>query len=345
VHVSVAPCRISRLSTRSASVWWFVSKIFVIHENSEWLHPFAAALDAEGIAWEEWSLVEGSLNLDAVPPEGVFYSRMSASSHTRGHTKSKDYTRSVLSWLESHGRVVVNGRRVVEMEMSKIDQHTALRAFGFDVPSTVAVIGRGDLKSQARCMSLPFIIKHNQGGRGLGVKRFDSFEDFDVYIDGSDYEHPVDGIALLQEYVHPIGGYITRVEIVGGEFLYALTADTSAGFELCPADECDEASAIFELCPTEEPPVATLFHWREGFQDPIIDRYRDFCHYWDIGVAGFEFIESEDGRLVTYDINTNTNYNPVVEEESGQSGPVAVVRYLVALATEFQADRFPTSSE
>ena len=74
-----------------------MSKIFVIHENSKWLPPFAEALDAEGVAWEEWYLVEGALDLDAVPPEDVFYPRMSSSSHTRGHVASKDYTRSVLS--------------------------------------------------------------------------------------------------------------------------------------------------------------------------------------------------------------------------------------------------------
>ena len=55
-----------------------MSKTFVIHENSEWLPPFAEALDAEGVAWEEWYLVEGALNLDYASPEGVFSSRMSA---------------------------------------------------------------------------------------------------------------------------------------------------------------------------------------------------------------------------------------------------------------------------
>jgi len=42
-----------------------MSKIFVIHENSEWLPPFAEAFDVEGVAWEEWYLVEGALDLDA----------------------------------------------------------------------------------------------------------------------------------------------------------------------------------------------------------------------------------------------------------------------------------------
>lgn len=47
-----------------------------------------------------------------------------APAHTRDHHLSKDYTRAVLSWLEAHGRRTVNGRRVLELEMSKVDQLT-----------------------------------------------------------------------------------------------------------------------------------------------------------------------------------------------------------------------------
>ncbi len=305
-----------------------MSRVHVIHENPDWLPPFAAAFDALAVPWEEWFLDDGALDLDTAPPEGVFYSRMSASSHTRGHAASKDYTRSVLSWLESHGRTVVNGRRVLELEMSKVDQHAALRAAGFDVPRTVAVVGRAKLLEEARRLPTPFITKHNQGGRGLGVRKFDRFEEFEAYINGPEFEEPVDGITLLQEYVRPADGTITRVELVGDQFLYALTADTSQGFTLCPADDCD-----IDSLPPDTPGDASLFHWRKGFDHPIVDRYLDFCRRWKIGIAGIEFIESTDGRLVTYDINTNTNYNPVVEAEAGRSGPEAVARYLGALLT------------
>ncbi len=107
-------------------------EIHVIHENPEWLPPLAEALDAEGVPWRAWSLGEGVLDFDEAPPAGVFWSRMSASSHTRGHVAAKDHTRAVLSWLEAHGRRVVNGRRVLELEMSKVEQHAALRAAGID---------------------------------------------------------------------------------------------------------------------------------------------------------------------------------------------------------------------
>jgi hypothetical protein len=85
-------------------------------------------------------------------------------------------------------------------------------------------------------------------------------------------------------------------------------------------------------------PEKGVFHWRRDFDYPIIDHYLDFCRLWGIGVAGFEFIETADGRLVTYDINTNTNYNSVVEGEAGRSGPAAVARHLAALARGLDPD-------
>lgn len=52
--------------------------------------------------------------------------------------------------LERAGRRVVNGSRVVELEVSEVRQHAALRAAGIDVPCTVAVVGRDELIELAR---------------------------------------------------------------------------------------------------------------------------------------------------------------------------------------------------
>jgi glutathione synthase/RimK-type ligase-like ATP-grasp enzyme len=291
-------------------------KVYVLHENPDWYPPFAAAFDAEGVPHEQWLLGDGSLDLDAAPPPGVFWSRMSASSHTRGHGLAKDHTRAVLSWLEAAGARVVNGRRVIELEMSKIDQLTALRAAGFDVPRTVAVVGTADLLAAARKLPAPFIVKHNQGGKGLGVRRFDSVEDFAEYLSSPGYEPPVDGITLVQEYVAPAEPFITRVEIVGGEFVYAIAANVAGGgFELCPADAC-------------LPGGGELFSLRSSFNDRIVEQYLDFTIRHGIEIAGIEFIETADGRQVTYDINTNTNYNPAVEATAPRSGPRMIARFL-----------------
>ncbi len=301
--------------------------MYVLHENPEWFPPFAAAFEDEGLAYEEWLLDGGVVDLDTEPPPGVFWSRMSASSHTRGHTRAKDHARAVLSWLESNHRRVVNGRSVLELEMSKVAQLSALRAAGFDVPRTVAVSGDADLLAAARRLPAPFVSKHNQGGKGLGVRRFDDYETYEAYLGSDEYDPPVDGITLLQEYVEPAQPFITRVEIVGGEFLYALTADTGrGGFQLCPADACVVDDA---LCPADG--ATGLFALRKDFDSPIIDRYLRFSRAHGIEVAGFEFIETAEGRLVTYDVNTNTNYNPEVEAQAERSGPREIARFLARL--------------
>ena len=302
-------------------------KLYVIHENPEWYAPLAAAFDTAGVPHEPWLLGDAAIDLGADPPAGVFWSRMSASSHTRGHPFAKDQTRGVLAWLEAHGRRVVNGRRVLDLEMSKVEQLVALRAAGLDVPATVAVAGTRELAAAARALPAPFISKHNQGGKGLGVALFGSHDEFEAYLNSPAYEPPVDGITLLQEYLRAARPQITRAELVGGEFVYAITADTArGGFQLCPADAC-------AVSPPGDPAAAepSLFALRTGFEHPVIGRYLDFAAAHGIGIAGFEFIETADGRLVTYDINTTTNYNAEIEAAADRPALPAVAAYLGGL--------------
>jgi hypothetical protein len=313
-------------------------RLYVLHENPDWYAPLAAAFDQAGLAHEQWLLGEAVIDLGDPPPAGVYWSRMSASSHTRGHPFAKDQTRGVLAWLEAHGRRVVNGRRVLDLEMSKVEQLAALSAAGFDVPRTLAIAGTGELAAAARKLPVPFIGKHNQGGKGLGVRKFDSHAEFDAYLADPGYEPPVDGITLMQEYLVAAKPQITRVEIVGGEFVYAITADTGrGGFQLCPADACAvPAPGLPAGPPAGQPatvPVAepSLFALRAGFSDPVIGRYIEFAARHEIGIAGFEFIETADGRLVTYDINTTTNYNAEIEAAAPRPALPAVAAYLGGL--------------
>jgi hypothetical protein len=331
-------------------------KIYVINENPDWYPPVAAAFDALGLPHEQWQLGDEVIDLDAEPPAGVFWSRMSASSHTRGHPFAKDQTRGVLSWLEGHGRRVVNGRRVLELEMSKVEQHAALRAAGFDVPRTIAVAGTERLAWAARKLPAPFITKHNQGGKGLGVRLFAGHDEFEAYLRSPEFEFPVDGITLLQEYLRAAQPRITRAEIVDGEFIYAIAADTAiGGFQLCPADACavdngtvlastgsastgsastGSASTGSASTGSASTGSASIFTLRAGFDHPIIGKYLEFTRRHGIEIAGFEFIETADGRCVTYDINTTTNYNAEIEAAAPRSAQRAVAAFLGRLLDE-----------
>ena len=50
-------------------------RIFVIHENDEWLPPLRAAFAARRLPLTEWHMADGRFDLTGTPPEGVFYNR------------------------------------------------------------------------------------------------------------------------------------------------------------------------------------------------------------------------------------------------------------------------------
>lgn len=312
-------------------------KVYIIHENSEWTVHLTKRLEELGVPFEEWHLDEGLLDLSKEPPEGIFYSRMSASSHTRGHRFAPEYSAQVLAWLEAHGRKVYNGSRAIELEVSKVKQYLELNKHGVTTPRTIATVGKQQLLEAAKPFEgRAFITKHNRAGKGLGVQLFQSIEALKAYVEGPSFEEPVDGITLIQEYIQSPESYITRCEFVGGEFVYAVKVDTSEGFELCPADAC-QIGDLF--CPVgEEVEEKPKFQVIEGFKDRVIEKYKRVLESNNIQVAGIEFIRNETGEIFTYDINTNTNYNSDAEARAGKYGMLELAKFLESqLVAEYGA--------
>src|SRR6185369_13321651 len=275
---------------------------------------------------------EGILDLRAEPPPGVFYNRMSASSHTRGHRHAPELTGAVLAWLKHHGAAVVNGERALQLELSKVAQYEALRKFGIETPQTLAVVGKQNIAEAAQRLGYPVILKHNRAGKGLGVRLLLSAAALDEHLASGAFEPSVDGITLVQRYIKAPQPFITRVEFVGGKFLYAVRVDTSQGFELCPADVCQiDAPPLADVCPAVAP--SDKFQIVRDFDHPLLPKWQAFLAANDIGIAGIEFIVDENGRAFTYDVNTNTNYNPDAEAKDGRartsaSGMGAIASYL-----------------
>lgn len=296
--------------------------VHVLFENEDWMPPLREALAARGLSWEEHFVDGGILDLAADPPPGVYVNRMSPSAHTRAHQGGVSFLSEALHALEAAGRRVINGSRAFALEISKVRQDLALRSEGILTPHTLAVVGGADrLRDAARKLPLPFITKHNQGGKGLGVQLFRDLDAFDAYLTGPDFVDSPDGITLLQQYVAPAEPFITRVEIVDGNFLYAIRSSTEGGFELCPADAC---ALDDQFCPVGD---TGRFQLREDLtaDDPLVQAYIRMMRAHDIDVAGIEFVEDAQGRRYTYDINGTTNFNSSVEALHGKHGMGAIV--------------------
>lgn len=310
-----------------------MKKIYVIHENNEWTSHLEKRLQQLELPYELWHLDEGTVNLLEAPPEGIFYNRMSASSHTRDHRFAPELTGAVLDWLEFHGRTVFNGSAALRYELSKVKQYTQLERFGIQTPKTVAAVGKTQIVEAAKQLgTAPFITKHNRAGKGLGVQLFYSIAALEEYVASDRFEEPVDGITLVQQYVKSPEQFITRAEFVGGKYMYSVRVDTSEGFELCPADAC-QIGDLF--CPVGEQPKKFMkFEVVENVFPELIEKFEAFLAGSGIDVAGIEFVVDENGVPYTYDVNTNTNYNADAENVHGTFGMLELAKFLGAALEE-----------
>ena len=303
-------------------------KIYVLHEHNDWTVHLQTRLEELRLPYELWHLDEGHLDLSSEPPVGVFYSRISASSHTRNHRFAPEFTEAVLAWLERHDRLVVNGSRALRLEISKVNQYMALNRAGIATPKTLVAVGKKHIVDTAKKLGMAsFITKHNRAGKGQGVQLFHSIDALQAYVDGPNFDDPVDGITLIQQYIKAPTPHIIRHEFIDGKFMYGVKVDTSEGFELCPADAC---SIEDMFCPTDgsEAAVKAKFEILRNYRPSFIKQYEDFIKENNIQVAGIEAIEDADGNSYAYDVNTNTNYNSDAESVANQFGMLTLAQYL-----------------
>lgn len=297
--------------------------IHVIHENPEWLPPFARAFAARDEAFVDLDVSDGAIDLAAEPPQGLFYNRMSASAHTRGHRYSPEYTAAVIAWLEAHDRPVINGSGAISLEVNKAAQLAKLTRAGVPVPRTVAALGDAKVAEAAKLWgSGPVIVKPNRGGKGLGIQLFEDAREVVERAASGTLQGSIDGITLLQDYIATTDGSVTRAEFIGGKLFYAVRIDTGGTFELCPADVC----APEEAADSGGPVFTVVENAVEPAFQASIER---FLADAGIDIAGVEFARDAQGRPFVYDVNTNTNYNPDAEAAAGVSAPQALVDYLI----------------
>jgi len=156
------------------------------------------------------------------------------------------------------------------------------------------------------------VTKANVGGSGAGVVRYDSEDSLERAVINQTVDLGIDQTALVQEFVPARDGHITRVETLGGKYLYAIKVFTTGeSFNLCPADICQTTDGV-ELaraaCPIDAPRTGLKV---EGYEPPseVINAVERIVQTADIDVGGVEYIiDDRDGSLLYYDINALSNF-------------------------------------
>ena len=298
-------------------------KAYIIHENDEWTTPLKLELKALGVEFEDWHVEKANIDLGKNPPEGIFYNRMSASSHARGHRYAPEFTATILNWLKHHKRRIINNGNALALEISKSLQYLKLNEIGIKTPKSIYCNSKEQIVKAADHFSKPFITKHNRAGRGLGVKLFQNKDELKTYVNGSNFEHSIDGITILQDYIEANPKVIHRVEFINSKFFYTVQVDASESFELCPADACNVEE---QFCPTN--PDGNKFMILKDYKNPEIVTYEKFLKQNDIEIAGIEYMIDTGGVHYSYDVNTNTNYNSIAEKKAGMFGMKQIALFL-----------------
>ena len=145
--------------------------------------------------------------------------------------------------------------------------------------------------------------------------RFDSPADLDAAAEADQIELGLDDVALVQEYIPARDGHITRVETLGGKYLYAINVFPDANsFDLCPADACQTkdgaelARTANSACPVEAPRRGLRV---EAVTPPpeVIGACEAIAQAAGIDVGGIEsMIDDRDGQRVYYDVNALSNF-------------------------------------
>ncbi len=284
--------------------------IGVLYEHPEWFLPLFAEFDRRGLPYER--LLADRLSYDHAAtssPYALVFNRMSPSAYLRGHARAIFATRHYLAHLERLGVATINGSAAYNLELSKARQLGLLALLGLPAPRTRVINDLSQLEPAAAELTFPLILKPNVGGSGALMRRIASA----VELQDASLEDVfgLDGTALVQEYHPPLGGSIVRVEVLDGQFLYAIRIhnDPNQGFNLCPADICQTSEESFDNCPVEVPAKAQRKIEAVTPPDRVREAVIRLTTTAGLDLGGVEYLESErDGQVYFYDINSLSNF-------------------------------------
>jgi glutathione synthase/RimK-type ligase-like ATP-grasp enzyme len=287
--------------------------IAVYYEHPDWFRPLFAELDRRNTPYIAIHASQHQYDPEETESEfGLLFNRMSPSAYLRGNGQGIFYTLNYLAHLERRGIRVINGRHAFSVEISKALQLSLLSSLGLRYPRTRVINDARLTVAAARDLRFPVVVKANVGGSGAGIVLYDTPESLERAVAAGTIDLGIDHVALVQEFAPARDGHITRVETLGGKYLYGIKVFTSGeSFNLCPADICQTTDGV-ELarlaCPLDAPKTGLKV---EGYTPPaeVIDAVERIVQKAQIDVGGVEYIvDDRDGSLLFYDINALSNF-------------------------------------
>jgi glutathione synthase/RimK-type ligase-like ATP-grasp enzyme len=296
----------------------FSADLAVLFEHPEWQKPLFQALERRGVRHAAVDLKKAAFSDTDEPLAPLYFNQASPSAYVRGNARAVPYALSYMRALQIRGVRVLNGADAFALELSKTAQAALLRKLDVPAPRVWTFNDIEAIRSRAHEIPFPVLLKPEQGGSGARIVLVETFAHLEALLKEKPEHWLPDNLLLLQEYLptDPAKG-IVRMEFLGGELLYAMRVVSHGRFNLCPAPACNpEGGSGAEFHPYKEVPGHAVAWGKRIVAAGKLD------------VAGIEYLETLDGRLVVYDINANSNLRPSVAQAFGFDPFERVVDFL-----------------
>jgi hypothetical protein len=287
--------------------------IGVFYEHPDWFRPLFSTLERRGYPFVRIDAASHAFDpSERASPFALVFNRASPSSYTRGRRQVTFHTLQWLRHLERIGVPVVNGSAVYTIEISKAAQLEVLEELGIGYPASRVVNHASQVPAAAQGLRFPILVKANIGGSGAGITRFEDTDALAAAVRAGRLDFGIDDTALVQEAAPLRGGGIVRVEVLGGEILYAIRVIPEEGsFNLCPADACQTASGeslVRAACALDAPKNKMRV---EAYDPPAEIRAAvlAIAARTQLDIGGVEYlVDDRDGKPYVYDINALSNF-------------------------------------
>lgn len=304
--------------------------LVVLFEHPEWQNPLFSALDRRGVRYGTFDLKHAAFDPTRVPDAPLYFNQASPSAYVRGNTRAVPLALSLMRSLELGGARVLNGSRAFSLELSKSTQAALMHRLNIAHPHTLA-FNDADAAIAKWEHGWPALLKPEQGGSGARMYLLNSPEELVRLLREQPDLWLPDHLLTIQEYfqVAPSRG-IVRMEFLGGELLYAMRVISHGSFNLCPSEVCNpETGESHCELPETKPSGPVEFHPYPEVPLSAVDAGGRLMAAGQLDVGGIEYLEADDGRLVFYDINANSNLRLPIGQAFGFDPFDRVVDFLV----------------
>ena len=304
--------------------------LVVLYEHPEWQKPLFSALDRRAVHYAPFDLKRAAFDPDAVPQAPLFFNQASPSAYVRGNTRAVPLALSLMRSLETGGARVLNGSRAFALELSKSAQAALLQRLGIAHPRTLVFNDADTAIAQWRG-EWPALLKPEQGGSGARMYLVQSGDELARLLRDRPELWLPDNLLMLQEHfdVDADRG-IVRMEFLGGNLLYAMRVVSHGAFNLCPSEACNPEGGGDSHCavPETRPARPVEFYPYPEVPAAAVETGKRIVNEGGLDVAGIEYLEARDGRLIFYDVNANSNLRAPIGQAFGFDPFERVVDYL-----------------